>query len=386
MYPPSVRGLREALEEVPGALRLEPEPEDTGLGEDPGLPTWISNPDADEQMSNALSSMPDDDLEEGAVDEPLIVFEVPPAVTDADLREALGEDRIRKLQELHQIRGVDALGWYLTFHQLHSQYGVNIPLEGAAFLALQFLDSLALPLARKLELAFHAILRHELYHFEADCMIANWELTNGTETYWSSRKHRNAEGYIELEEALANAYMLRGFKHPTRLLANAPGAYAALKRFCLQQPAGYHDGPVYARSRTDYINGCRDLASLYRAAAQSNWSVPSAFDSVMLYPNPVRIDWARCPIMIYDRADILHSLGIRPSYFQVVTGIEETEKFRRALRKLDRPIQKRWEASKSDLARSTALKSLDFKQWKRDGADYYSVRVGGNFRAHLRHD
>ena len=298
----------------------------------------------------------------------------------------MGEKRIGELQQLHQVRGVDALGWYLTFHQLHSQHGIHIPLEGAAWLALTFLNPLELPLGRKLELAFQAILRHELFHFEADCMIANWELTAGVEVYWSSRKHRNTNGYIELEEALANAYMLRGFKHPTRLLRNAPGAYGALKESCSRQSAGYKDGPVYTESRTRYLSRCRELSWSYREAAQADWSVPSAFDAVMVYPSPTKIDWKRCPIMLYDRADIFRSLGIRPSYFEVVTGIEETDKFQHEFRKLDRSIQKRWYKSKLGLERSTSLTSLGFERWDKIGPDWYSVRVGGNFRAHLRYE
>jgi hypothetical protein len=373
MYPPSIRAIRDALDEVPGALRLEPQPEDAGAGGDPGSPIWISDPNTDGWAVDS-PSVPDDDTEEGAIDEPVVVFEVPPSVTDADLRHALGEDRIGELHRLHQLRGVDALGWYLTFHQLHSQYGVHITLEGVVWLAVEFFGTLNVSLARKLELAFHAILRHELFHFEADCMIANWELTNGVELYWSSRRYRNAQGYIELEEGLANAYMLRGFKHPTRLLANSPGAYAALRKFTLLQGAGYKEGPRLVGSRTSYLSGCRDLAASYReAAAHGTWSVPAAFDSVMLYPSPTKIDWTRCPILVYDKAGVFESLGIRPAYFQSVTGIEETERFLRAFRGLDRSIQRRWELSKDGLSRSTALKSLDFKQWSKEGPDVYSV-------------
>lgn len=64
----------------------------------------------------------------------------------------------------------------------------------------------------------------------------------------------------------------------------------------------------------------------------------------------------------------------------------ETAKFERELAKLDRRLQELWQMTKRDLTRSTSLKSLDFKQWKKGGRDWYSVRVTGNFRAHLRYD
>ncbi|OBF29772.1 hypothetical protein A5727_23165 [Mycobacterium sp. ACS4331] len=240
---------------------------------------------------------------------------------------------------------------------------------------------------RKLELAFHAILRHELFHFEVDCMVANWELATGVEVYWQSRKYRNSNGYVELEEGLANAYMLRGFRHPTRLLSNASGAYAALRDFCTnRQPAGYNDGPEFAKSRDAYLEQCRRLSDDYHQASSATWKAPHALERLTFYPGPTRIDWTRCPITIYDPTGLLQELGIRPSYFQIVDDIEETEKFQRTVRRLDRSIQSRWESTKYQLARSTSLKSLDFKQWPKEGRDYYSVRVGRNFRAHLRRD
>ncbi|CAA0138215.1 Uncharacterised protein [Mycolicibacterium vanbaalenii] len=335
---------------------------------------------------DALSES-DIDSERGVADEPAVIFEVPPHVTDDDVLHALGDERVGEIDRLLQLRGIDALGAYLTFHQLAGQYGIYIPFEGVLLMAARSFWALDLPPQRKLELAFHAILRHELFHFEADCMVANWEMITGVEVYWSSRRHRNGNGYIEAEEALANAYMLRGFKHPTRLLSNAPGAYAALKKFCeKKQPAGYKDGPKYAKNRTEFLRECSRLSDMYHTTSSAAWHVPYELDKLIVYPDPVRIDWTRVPIIIEDRYGLFAELGITPSYFSIVNDIEETDNFLRAFRKLDRSIQKRWSDSKSALSRSTALKSLDFKQWKKDGPDYYSVRVGGNYRVHLRYD
>ncbi|MBB2769111.1 UNVERIFIED_ORG: plasmid maintenance system killer protein [Mycolicibacterium obuense] len=107
---------------------------------------------------------------------------------------------------------------------------------------------------------------------------------------------------------------------------------------------------------------------------------------MIFYPNPVRIDWTRCPIILDDPVDLLQRLGIGVSLFRAVEDVLETPKFRSALSKLDSQLQKLWSTRKADLARSTALKSLDFKPWKKAGPDIYSVRVNGNYRAHLRHD
>uniref|UniRef100_A1UB30 Uncharacterized protein n=1 Tax=Mycobacterium sp. (strain KMS) TaxID=189918 RepID=A1UB30_MYCSK len=365
--PPSVRAIRSALDEVPGAIREEPLPEDAGAGSKPAteIPLWDPG---DEWFATDVVDAPlESEWEEGVTDEPSVVFEVPPFVTDAGIREALGEDRIQQLRRLHQVRGVDALGWYVTFHQRRYQHGVHIPVEGVLWLVLHALQGVQLTVERRIELAFHAILRHELFHFEADCMTANWELATGVEVYWKSRGLRNNNGYIEQEEGLANAYMLRGFKHPTRLLANSAGTYSALKRFCEHQPPGYDYGPDFARTRTSYLRECNWLSDTYHQASSATWHAPDALDTVIFYPNPVRIDWTRCPIILDDPVDLLQRLGIGVSLFRAVEDVLETPKFRSALSKLDSQLQKLWSTRKADLARSTALKSLDFKPWKKAG-------------------
>jgi plasmid maintenance system killer protein len=188
-----------------------------------------------------------------------------------------------------------------------------------------------------------------------------------------------------LEEALANAHMLRGFKHPTRLLSNSAGAYEALKRFCERQPAGYVDGPEYAKTRTAYLKQSLELSMRYQHASDA-WPAPEALDALIFYPDLIRIDWTRCPVFILDEHDLRGKLGLNVSYFQSVEVFEETSDFARSLAKVDKRIQKLWGTRKKDLARSTALKSLDFKQWNMNGRDVYSVRVDGNYRVHLRYD
>jgi hypothetical protein len=393
----SVREIRKVLEGIPDAILYDdPRPERAPSGESPATEISVSDPDRSRRMS--LTDAPlgrdgdvDEDQDESSVDEPVVIFEVPPSVTAADLRHALGQDKLDEIDRLYQLRAMDAFGWYTTFHQNRVQYGVHIPVEGVIAFAGRVFSGLGLPVERMCELAFHAILRHELFHFNVDCMAANWEMATGVPVYWRGKdQYRNGDGYVELEEALANAYMLRGFKNPTRLLRNAPGAYQALKRLCEMQPAGYKDGPRYVRTRAakgdSYFGASYKLSEMYQHESAASWLSPEALDVLIFYPDLIRIDWARCPIIILDEDNLLERLGIGVSYFQTVEICEETESFRRSYSKLDGRLQKLWDARKSDLARSTALKKLDFKQWKQDGADVYSVRLDGNFRAHVRYD
>jgi hypothetical protein len=382
LHIPSVRAIRNALEDIPEAIREAPLSEDTGGGNDPATEIRVSDPDR--ELESIARDSPDPTAEDDVVsDGPNVIFEIPPEVTDADIQHVLGRDEFAEMKRLHEIRGVDALGWYVTFHQRTAQHGVHIPLEGALLLAGRALGQLPVPDERKVNLAFHAILRHEIFHFAADCMAANWELATGTDMYWKAKeKHRNTQGYVEHEEAMANAYMLRGFQHPRRLLANSGGASPALRTYTKGQPVGYKDAHRYAKSRAAYVSGCRSLSTQVQHASGHAWLTPPALDALLLYPDPFRIDWSRCPIIISDRFNIRELLGINVEFFTSIPYVTETPKFRKSLDKLGPPIQRKWLGQKYKLTQSTSLDSLGFQQWKKGGPDCFSVHVGSH-RAHL---
>lgn len=270
---------------------------------------------------------------------------------------------------------------------------MHIPFEGILAFAVHAFGGVDVPVDRKVHLAYQAILRHELFHFNVDCMIANWEMATGAPVFWNAQeRYRPPHGYVPLEEGLANAYMLRGFRYPSRALADSAGAYEALKQFCKRQPAGYRDASRYVKTRGQYghvdsfFDACSELSVMYQNESEPSWRPPEALDALIFYPDLIRIDWTRCPILVLDEHGLQAALGISVSYYPVVTDIEETAKFERSLRKLDGSVQKRWQESKDKLALSTSLHSLGFQRWKKDGADCFSVRVGGNYRVHLRRD
>jgi hypothetical protein len=397
---PSIHSIRAALEHVEGAIKFEPDPELTADGSDPGTPIQFFDPE--QSMSLSSSKAPRESWTVGLIDyetaevaaQPTVIFEIPPSLTDADIEYALG-DGPGELFRRAQLEGIDALGWYVTFHQRAVQYGVHLPIEGLFALAAGALRGLTLPFERKLEIAYHAVLRHELFHFEADCMAANWELSLGKPVYWRVPDvQRELEGgnehYRDLEEGLANAYMLRGFRNPDKLLRIGRGTYRALKAFCERQPAGYRDGPRYAKSRTAYVDGCRQLSANFQYAAvlyESVWQVPEgALDTLIFYPRPFLIDWRRCPILIHDQGGILRGLGIGLAFFEAISGIFESPSFLKTLSRLDHRIQILWRKRKTDLARSVNLNSLGLQRWKPGGEGCYAVRADGNYRAHLRYD
>ncbi|WP_167106450.1 hypothetical protein [Mycobacterium sp. DL592] len=398
---PSISHIRKALDEVAGATRYDdPSTDKRGTGADPAMAVWISDPERQGNAGYAMDADPDAGLDadtdssDTVVDEPVVVFEIPPQVTESEIHHVLGDDQLTKIEQLAQLSGSDVYGWYTTFHQKRFQYGVHIPFEGILAFALHACADVNVSLERKLHLAYHAILRHELFHFNVDCMIANWELTTGAPVYWNAKeRYREPHGYVTLEEGLANAYMLRGFKHRSRPLANSVGAYQALKRFCKRQPEGYRDAEQYVRTRGPYgrmdsfFDASCELSVQYQHESKPLWVPPDhALDTLMFYPDLIHIDWTRCPIIILDEHNLRGALGIGISFFQVITDIKQTEDFSKTLKRLDRSIQKRWQNTVDKLALSTALNGLGFQPWKKDGRECYSVNVGGNFRAHLRYD
>lgn len=205
--------IRSALEQVPGALIWEPEDEPSG-GRSAGSPIAEHRPRRPEEPeyydipvsapTGRASSAEVDDADGESIDDPPFLFEVPPALTADDVFDVLGRDRIAEMRQRVQLWGVDALAWYVSFHQRRLQAGVYIPAAGPLYLAgLLSQQTKDLPFGRLVDLSFQAILRHELFHFEVDCMTANWELATGTAVHWKAKdRYRGASGYVEREEAL----------------------------------------------------------------------------------------------------------------------------------------------------------------------------------------
>ena len=385
----STRRLRQELERVDGALRDEPSPEEVGGGEKEAFEAGKRDaPAGDDGASTGEHQFNPSQASS-------IVFEVPPNIVDGDVANALG-DLEEKVEALIKVRGIDALGWYVSFHQRKRQHGIYLDVSRVAVLAKNHLTGTGLGLAERLEIALEAVLQHELFHFAVDCMAANFELASGSACYWDVKERfRNKAGYFELEEQQANAFMLRSIQ----VIGNKPlrrKIIADLETFCAKQPEGYSVGPYYARSRSLFLEECRWLASHFWVAnpdydktiSQSGLqsSYAAALDTLLFYPSVVRIDRRHCPIFILDEAGLLSKLGVNLDYFGAITNIIETKTFRKALQKLDQRVVTLWERRKSALGSDASLQSLDVKRWRPGGDGCFSVRVDGNYRVHLMRD
>jgi hypothetical protein len=227
-----------------------------------------------------------------------------------------------KFEQLIKARGTDALAWYFPFHSKIAQHGIYISSRGTLWLAERYFrrkysDDPIENFSKKLRFAAHALLRHELFHFAVECMVANWELATGIACYIQAQEKLRSPPeyrYIDNEEALANAYMIRGFRWVNSATFGAQ-ATPSLKRFCAHQPHGYNLGNDYVPT-SRYERGCRELAFAYHEKMNLNWFAPrDSFDSLGLYPNASRIDSRRCPIILADEGNTFAKYGIVSKYF-----------------------------------------------------------------------
>jgi hypothetical protein len=374
-----VSDLRRALVEIDGSLRETPEINHRASGDIAVLQEPFG--EAGHRIARGFPDLARDD-ESGTGGDPLIIAELPPEIELDDAAPLISMEEAEKVRTRVSMHGVDALGWYITFHQKAYQWGIYLSADGIRFLAdpvQGIFGSLNVGPRRRVELACHAILRHELMHFAVDYMAAQWELATGFCCFWPAIKLRDPKlGYAPLEEELANSYMLRGFRFPSQSLRE-PGAYKSLRKFVRIMPPGYRDA-VSNVSRSSFdalleLQICEFEGYLERPYRTS---FPDGFDHLSLYPSLRPIDWRYCPILLdTGRSAVPISLRIITS----IKMIDESLRFKRSIQRMPPAVRRSWDRVKEKLHVSTQIPGLDFKPWERD---VFSVRVNGSVRAHLR--
>jgi hypothetical protein len=293
------------------------------------------------------------------------------------------------LQAVRSQSGSDALGHYLSFHVRGYQWGITVKLSGIATMVAHVFNDLPVDLDTKMRLAFQAILQHELFHFATDIAVSQTEMTQQKAWWWPAKQRRIDDGliYLEQEEKMANAWMLKAFR--TALPGfRALGKQEALKNFVRYQPAGYRDA-LAVRSDSDWKAGLYDLIFCYADDAEclddnnSLWGY--GFNWPAQFPIQPRIDWRQCPIHLEDDSK---RFGIPPgwlTFFSALADIEETDDFVKQLRKLSPTVQRAWSNTR-ERVRYGLTSGHDFKRWSKKGADIWSLRVNDNFRVHLSRD
>lgn len=373
--------LRDALAEINDALR-DRSPEDGPSGDDQALSDTVRilwggedqgdlTPDVPLRLERGEESSLEGELEP--------IFQLPPAIEDGVPK--LGSDQETLIAQDVLMYGVDALGWYCSFHVRGWQWGVYVKVSGLLYLAQNAFAELDVEPVTKIRLAFRAILDHELFHFATDYAIGQTELAV-YDAWWVPFKRSGHDR--KQEEKLANAYMLRRFRSGPKV----QGKQEALRSFTTQQPAGYKD--AHKVGPNDWSNELAKLASEYGAI----WAVEcysegtvfgDAYDWEAQFPIRPAVDWRYCPIHLVDDSQRFDLPEGWLESFSCLQRIVESAAFKKQLSQLPPALQKAWGRAKEKL-RTAITSGCDFKQWPRGGADTWSCRVGDNFRVHLRHD
>ena len=104
--------------------------------------------------------------------------------------------------------GIEALAWYVSFHNSEDEWGIYIRMTSVHYLANRLFEKEKIIETRKFNLAFNLLLHHERFHFLADYAQTQFELLLGVGCRHLLGKQFPKGKYLEIEEALANAFML----------------------------------------------------------------------------------------------------------------------------------------------------------------------------------
>src|SRR5579883_3312597 len=149
-----VSDIRLALSNIPGALSQEPDFE------------WRSRGDISVAWDPASQEAPETFAPAGTIESDGLIpmVEFAPEIEADTSRPLLGETAAEEIRRRTLVHGIEALAWYMPFHQTGYQWGCYLSISGILAISDVFLP-LSLPAANRVELAIHSLLRHEAMHF-----------------------------------------------------------------------------------------------------------------------------------------------------------------------------------------------------------------------------
>jgi hypothetical protein len=380
--------IRNQLSYINGAL-VEVPPEETNKGNKEGVNTHnLYDPDGNGSIFYENRVDPGIDGE-GEVEDPNFIVAEHGAEAE-HLINILGDEENQKIKQSVIVKGVEALGYYVSFHAIGQQWGVYINADGVRHLAREVFGKLNTSPEVKILLAFNAIYKHELFHFATDYMVSQFELLS-EEAIWSPAKNyvKNKSPYYSLiEEKCANAWMLRSIRYPRKEI-NVKGKYKALRDYTRIMPAGYNEGYLFSE-KSVLINELGRLTSLeyldFSSKLKNNHNIHSdAFSHENMYSLFPRINWKYCPIFLVFNENTTPVPKDLISLFSSITAIQESSKFLKRLNKQPPLIIDRWNETKMKLSIGIN-KGSNFKPWPPAGRSMYSVRLDSAYRAHLFYD
>lgn len=235
-----------------------------------------------------------------------------------------------------------------------------------------------------LDAARDLLLLHGLFHFASDVACARWE-TLLHRPCWNDHWNCLSAPYVELEEALANASMLR---HVERHLRRAA------ERFCAIQPSGYRDGPQLVETRRFedvLLERTRGGPGLHAVKGEGDIRIVSP---VSESPFPVLDVWpdadlglvrsgdasVGCPVHVHHDDQNLGWPGGSTALIPRFQSLRTMSSFEKDLQRCPKRIQDEWERCTLDL-RQGNVRPWRLRKW-RDGLWCLDFSLG--YRAHIR--
>ena len=373
-----VSGFRDTLALMDAIYEFPPE--ETRPGEQHGVSTlWP----VDEPMPVAVSERaPFVVQDHGATPfEELVEFGPLPA--EDEVRARFGGETGAALRKSVEVKGVDALGYYVSFHAKGAQWGIYLKAARVDWMASEVLGDLRVSFEERRRIAMRLIHAHEMFHFAVDYMSSQWELITEHSVHRPARALRDPRlGYDPREEALANAHMLMTCRRGPRV----PGLAAAVRAFVKQQPQGYRDAAELLKPGR-FDEACEALSRAWQEEAEPTW-LPGIcdVDHLLLFPRGSSLDWRLCPIFLVHDESLIQLPSLQWDLFRATGLIQHTPRFDKQLARLPMHLQERWPRTKSQLEVDVSRGGLGFKCWERKGdVTVYSARLDRNYRVHVEH-
>lgn len=287
-----------------------------------------------------------------------------------------------QLAEAEATRGIDALAWYVSFHNIDQDWGISIPISSLHYVAEKYLNKARHDYTKKLEIAFAALLYHESMHYAVDRNVAAWELILGIPLHGQVPDGLKTHGYIAVEEAIANAHMLIEMNKD-----HSKSCISALDNWVATSPIGYSEAHDYVDSDMFEIGmdeciktytGVRWLMSNSMVGGGLGW-----INWASQFPIDGPIDLARCPVFIIDDQKGLDIWPTSVKYLKAIPEIIESKKFQKMLNKLPKQIQDTWVRKRESLKKNIPAYP-EFEKMKGSFSGIFSIRLGDNYRAHLK--
>lgn len=278
-------------------------------------------------------------------------------------------------------KGIEALAWYVSFHNSEDEWGIYIPMTSVHYLVSRLFEKEKISETRKFNLAFELLLNHERFHFMADYAQTQTELLLGVACRYLLKNQFVKGRYLEIEEALANAFMLNQLKNSV-----TKKQLGKIINFVLNQPRGYRDALPYSEDSEYFNHGLSEVVKAYVGivALDKNVSLSvSSIDWQSGFISPEKTDWSECPVYLIQDDELLGLPPLVPKFLPCIPDIRETKKFLKKFIKLPRQYQNSWLEAKSELiVKPPNPKQFEALKGKMRGI--YSLRVGSGHRAHLK--